>query len=521
MPKAKLNRTNKPDQKVSQQAFSEYPRCAGVLLHITSLPSAFGVGDFGPKAYEYADFLHRSGQNIWQILPINSSSRSQGFSPYGSDGAFAGNHLLISPELLMKDGLLSKQDIQRNTVKGNTKTDYEKAQRAKDVLFAKAYQKFQSSRSGKEFQSFCKAENKWLHTYSVYILLKKQHDDKSWNQWEENYKQHDEKSVKAFAKAQEEELIEIKWQQWIFHKQWFALKEYCNHLGVKIFGDLPFYVAYDSADVWANQHLFKLDTHGNMQSESGAPPDDFNVDGQRWGMPVYNWKTVQNEKFDWWLRRLKKNTSLFDLLRLDHFRGFSAYWEIPVKAASAKEGAWKPAPGEALFTEFKKKAGALPLVAEDLGTIDEPVIILRNQFRIPGMIIQQVGFGADMPQSESILHHHHHHSVIYTGNHDNNTLIGWFKSLPRDTQQNVSLYTRQEVTENNVCDVLQHLVYSSVAKMAILPMQDLLQLDSDTRMNSVPNDGASWSWRMPANALTKKIETYLSNLCYLYDRARK
>lgn len=507
--------------KEKQAAFSNYPRCAGILLHITSLPSSFGVGDFGPRAYQFADFLHRSNQSVWQVLPVNSVSASQGFSPYGSDGTFAGNYLLISPELLVKDGLLSEKDINDNMVKGNSRTDYNKAQKAKDILLEKAYQNFKSSHSKKEFQTFCKTESKWLQPYALYMILKKQHDDRSWNQWEEKYKQPDEKSLKAVAKEDAEEADKIKWRQWIFHKQWFALKEYCNALGIRIFGDLPFYVAYDSADVWANRHLFKLDKDGNMQSESGAPPDDFNAEGQRWGMPVYNWKAVQKESYNWWLHRLQKNMQLFDLLRLDHFRGFSAYWEISVKAKSAREGRWKPSPGKELFTLLQNETGPLPLVAEDLGTIDEPVTLLRNRFNIPGMIIQQVGFGEDMPQSESILHHHHRNTVVYTGNHDNNTLVGWFKSLPTELKQNVSLYARQNVTKNNVCDVMQHLVYSSVAKMAILPMQDILQLDAGSRMNNVPDGGASWSWRMPANGLTRKAEISLTGLCYLYDRGRK
>ncbi len=510
----------KSDEKL-KQAFAEYPRCAGVLLHITSLPSLFGIGDFGPKAYDFADFLQRSGQTIWQVLPINSSSSSQGFSPYGSDGTFAGNWLLISPEELIKEGWLSGKDINDNIIKGNAKTDYEKAVKTKTILLDTAYRNFAASHSKEEFKSFCKKEKEWLHSYALYILLKKLHEKKSWNQWEKKYKNYDKKALEILSNDYRENIDKIKWNQWIFSKQWFALKEYCNSIGIKIFGDLPFYVAYDSADVWTNQHLFKLDAGGNMQSESGAPPDDFNAEGQRWGMPVYNWNVAKKDGFDWWLRRLQKNIQTFDLLRLDHFRGFSAFWEIPVKAKSAKEGAWKPAPGKDLFTLLQNKNGSLPLVAEDLGTIDEPVILLRKHFNIPGMVIQQVGFGPDMSQSKSISHYHHHNSVVYTGNHDNNTTIGWFNTLSRELKQNIAIYTRQSVTINNVCDVMQHLVYSSVAKMAILPMQDILQLDEDSRMNSVPDGGASWSWRMAENALTPKIEAYLNELCSLYDRAGK
>ena len=502
--------------------FSGYARCAGILLPVTSLPSLFGIGDLGQQAYVFADFLKRSQQTFWQTLPVNSTSSSQGFSPYGSDGSFAGNSLLISPERLMEEGFLTNDDIRIFTVKKDKTTDYEKAGEVKNELLNKAYSNFkkQSSDQG-AFTSFCNEENDWLHDYALYILLKKYNEDRAWNEWENEYKFREAEVLKAFASKHSEDMKEIKWQQYIFHKQWVELKRYCHQSGIKILGDLPFYVAYDSADVWTNQHLFKLDEEGNMLAESGAPPDDFNADGQRWGMPVYRWDNIQKENFVWWLRRMKKNIALFDLLRLDHFRGFSAYWEIKKDAKSAKEGEWKPVPGLAFFLLLQKEISSLPLVAEDLGSIDEPVIQLRNQFNIPGMIIQQVGFGEDMPESKSILHHHYKNAVVYTGNHDNNTTLGWFRSLPDELKRNVSLYTNQDVSEANICEVMSRLVYASVAKLAILPMQDLLKLDEHARMNSVPDGGKSWSWRMPAHSLTKKLEKNLQNLCYLFDRKQK
>ncbi len=516
---------NKPSSsgvKPMPVPFSAYPRCSGILLHITSLPSRFGIGDFGEAARSFAQFLQRTQQTIWQILPINSASSAQGFSPYGSDGSLGGNTLLISPEILVKDGLLSTERIAEIEVK-TKRVDYQKAEEVKADLFDEAYTNFNKNKATFEdsFLSFCKEEQHWLDDYALYQIIKKDEGNKAWNEWEDALKHREANALKAFADKHSAEIEKVKWLQFIFHKQWFELKEYCNNLGIKILGDLPFYVAFDSADVWAYQHLFQLDENGKMIAESGAPPDDFNEDGQRWGMPVYNWDSIKKDNYQWWLNRMKKNIKMYDLLRLDHFRGFSAYWEVPVSAKSAKEGEWKSGPGETFFILLQNEIGALPLVAEDLGTIDEPVIKLRNQFHIPGMIIQQVAFGEDMPQSESIPHHHYKNAVVYTGNHDNNTTLGWFKSLSKNLANNLSLYTNQNVAKRNVVQVFSHLVYASVAKLAVLPMQDILKLDEDARMNSVPDGKKSWSWKMEDDWLTEKIEKNLQDLCFVYDRKRK
>ncbi len=522
MKKKTLPGKSKKFSKAIPAPFSDYPRCAGILLSITSLPSPFGIGDLGPQAYLFADFLKRSQQTVWQILPLNSTSSSQGFSPYSSDGSFAGNNLLISPERLVEDGLLNKEDIRKFTLNNNARTDYELASSIRIELFDKAYNNFLKQPSKHAlFTSFCDEEKAWLHDYALFIALKKINAGKGWSEWTDEYKFRNEKTLEAFAGKYSEEIAKVKWQQFIFHKQWFELKEYCNKSGIKILGDLPFYVAYDSTDVWANQHLFKLDKDGKQLAEGGAPPDDFNENGQRWGMPVYRWDVVQNENFDWWLRRMKKNIALFDLLRLDHFRGFSAYWEIKSRAKSAKEGEWKPVPGKNFFALLQKEISSLPLVAEDLGSINEPVIQLRNQFYLPGMIIQQLGFGEDMPESSAVPHHHYKNAVVYTGNHDNNTTLGWFTSLPDKLRLNISRYTNEKVSDKNICEVMSRLIYGSVAKLAILPVQDLLQLNEHARMNSVADGDKSWSWRMPAKSLTEKIEENLQDLCYLFDRQRQ
>ncbi len=511
-------------RKISRQPafvpFSKQPRSAGILMHITSLPSAFAIGDMGPQAFAFADFLHRSGQSYWQVLPINSTSAEESFSPYGSNGSFAGNVLLISPEQLQQEGWLTTKDIGQYRNTANSSTDYETAKQVKEHLLGKAFANFKQTTTGrqKEYIAFCKQENDWLQDYALFLVLKHVHQNQSWQQWPDEYKNREATALQQFAAAHKEELDHIRWQQWIFQQQWQQLKKYCNERGINIFGDLPFYVAYDSADVSAHRSLFHLDKNGNMISEGGAPPDDFNTEGQRWGMPVYRWANMKKDNFEWWINRLRKNMAQFDLLRLDHFRGFSAYWEINVNAGSAKDGQWKSSPGKALFSLLQKKVGPLQLVAENLGSIDAPVTELRRQFIVPGMTIQQVAFDENVPQSRFMPHHHTVHSVVYTGNHDNNTTIGWMESLSKKRLKTLADYTGRSVSRQTVCDVMCRLIYASVARLAILPMQDVLELGSNARMNSVSGGSKSWGWRMKPGALTKKVEQKLQQWCFLYDR---
>jgi len=509
-----------PQQTEAPFSFAHMQRSAGILLHITSLPSAFGIGDLGPQAIAFADFLNRSGQTFWQLLPLNPTSGGQGFSPYSANSSMAGNPLLVSPELLVKDGLLSKKDIAPYKVEENSKVDYEQAEQTKYALLDKAYSSYLKNPSNleKEYKAFGKKESYWLNDFAFYTVLKKEHDGKQWSDWEAPFKQHDAKALKKFEATHKEAIDKVKWQQFIFLKQWQQLKAHCNNLNINMFGDMPIYVAYDSADVWANRKIFSLDAEGNQLFVAGTPPDNFNENGQLWGMPIYNWKVLKKQNYDWWLQRLRKNLQLFDILRLDHFRAFAAYWQIKAGSQTAKNGEWIPAPGHAFFKVVAKALGEMPFVAEDLGHIDEPVYQLRDAYQLPGMEVLQFAFGDNMPQSVHIPHHHQLIGVVYTGTHDTNTTVGWYNSLPKKEKQNLSDYWGIKITHKNICDLLCRMTYASVSKLAILPMQDVLCLDEKARINVPSSAENNWAWRVTTDQLNEEVEAKLRNWCTLYDR---
>ncbi len=501
-------------------SFAAQKRGAGILLHLTSLPSPFGIGDMGPQAMAFADFLNRSGQTYWQLLPLNPTTGGQGNSPYSANSGMAGNPLLISPELLVAHGLLLQKEITPYKTADSDKVDYEKAQAAKYKLLEKAYARFAGDASllEKEMKAFCRREAYWIDDFALYTVVKKMQGDKQWSEWDEAYKQHDAKTLKRFAGEHTAEILEVKWQQMIFARQWQGLKQYCNSLSIQLFGDMPFYVAYDSADVWSHQHIFSIDEDGRQQFAAGTPPDDFNANGQLWGMPIFRWDVLQQQNYAWWIRRLRKNLELFDLLRLDHFRAFAAYWQVKAGAETALKGEWIPAPGHELFTVLKKELGGLRFVAEDLGHIDAPVYKLRDDFELPGMSVLEFAFGEDMPLNVHIPHHHTAVSVVYTGTHDTNTILGWYKALPKQSRDNLSAYAGIKITPKNVCSVVSRMVYASVAKLAILPMQDILELGEEARMNIPSSAQKNWAWRMLPEQMSGAVEKQLKEWCIIYDR---
>lgn len=498
-------------------------RAAGVLLSATSLPSAYGIGDLGPEARKFIDFLAHSGQKYWQLLPLNPVGADQSFSPYSSVSAMAGNTLLISPELLVSDGLLEEEQISKHEIIATGKTDFVRAADLKDKLLGKAYKRFNALTNTsllRYFDAFCEKEQVWLDDFALYMVLKKAHGNAAWFEWKKEYSSREPKSLELFAADHKEELRIVKWKQFIFFRQWAALREYAAVNGVKLYGDLPFYVSHDSVEVWSNREFFSLDADGQMTGIAGVPPDYFNADGQLWGMPVYCWDQLKADGYQWWVRRIRKNMELYDLLRLDHFRAFADYWEVPAGETTAINGEWKTGPGSDFFKVLRTAFPDLPFIAEDLGKISPEVFLLRDEFGLAGMKVLQFAFGADISVSEHIPHRFDSSNfVVYTGTHDNDTTIGWYDHEAGKTERkHMKQYTGGAVTRNNVHHVLSRMAYASVARIVILPMQDILGLDGEARMNMPASIKGNWTWRMKGRP-GKDIEKRLRSLVKLYGRS--
>jgi 4-alpha-glucanotransferase len=492
------------------------------MLPISSLPSPYGIGDMGKEARLFVDFLYRSNQKYWQLLPLNPTEEGQGHSPYSSISSRAGNTLLISPKTLGEEGWLTQEELNDARQHKTEKADYNKAEEIKSDLFQKAFVRFREQASeadNKAFEHFCKEEQNWLDDFALYSALKKEHGGAAWFQWPEEFKNRDEVALAAVAAQHAEAITKIKWLQWQFARQWSSLRDYCNNHGIRLLGDLPIYVSYDSVDVWSNKELFAIDEMGNMTGVAGTPPDSFSDDGQLWGMPVFKWDKMKEHKYEWWIDRLRRNTALFDLVRIDHFRAFADYWEVPAAAATAKEGSWKPGPGADFFTTVEEALGGLPFVAEDLGEINKAVTDLRDQFRLPGMKILLFAFGEDMPRSDYIPHNHSRNFLVYTGTHDNNTVRGWYQTEANDeTRARLESYAGRPLSAAEVHLVMAQMAYASVAKIAILPMQDILGLDENSRMNMPGQGQNNWAWRLVPGQTNEGAEDLLRKWTWLYNR---
>jgi 4-alpha-glucanotransferase len=507
-----------PSQKKQQRYIHE--RGAGILLHITSLPSAYGIGDVGPAARNFADFLHAGKQKYWQLLPLNPTDENAGHSPYSSMSSMASNTLLISVDDLAEGDLLSKEDLKNHSRPSTDKVNYREAEKIKSKLLALAYQNFTAGKFPTHaFDRFCENESYWLDDYVTYCLLKVHHEQKGWSEWPDEFRKRDSKKLAAFKSENIDTFRFLQWKQFIFNQQWTRLKQHCHSLNIKLFGDLPFYVSHDSVDVWTSPEIFSLDKRGSMYTSAGVPPDYFNDDGQHWGMPVYRWDALKENNYAWWMQRLQRNMKYFDLLRLDHFRAFVDYWEVSAKEKTAKKGQWKPGPGASFFQAVQKQFKTLPFVAEDLGDINESVYKLRDDFQLPGMVVLQFAFGDNMAQSDYIPHHHVSNSIVYTGTHDNNTTLGWMrKDADRATLKRLVNYTQRDVYPENVHDIFAHMAYGSVSNTVILPMQDVLGLNEKSRMNTPASTTENWLWRMDKDALSKKIAKKLANWVETYGR---
>jgi 4-alpha-glucanotransferase len=490
-------------------------RRAGVLLHISSLPSAYYTGDLGAESYKFVDFLQEIGASVWQTLPINMPHADN--SPYQCLSAHAGNPDFISLEALHAQGLLNKDDLT------GLITD-------KTHLLTKAFVAYTHQADTKEctdFMNFCDKQADWLHDFALFLALRNKFNQSGWNNWPELYKKRDIPTLRHAREELAQEIAVIKFTQFVFFTQWMALKQYANEKGVALFGDIPIFVAYDSADVWSQPHLFKLDAEQNMTVVAGVPPDYFSATGQRWGNPHYNWEAMAKKKFSWWIARLATQSELFDIVRIDHFRGLEAAWEIPVTEETAMNGQWVLAPGDALLAAVKAALPKLDLVAEDLGIITDEVDQLRKKYQLPGMKILQFAFSGES-DNPYLPENIEQDSVVYTGTHDNDTTVGWYAAMDERQLEHLHAYLREhhdqaydqqnEQQALNILNVMISMAMASKANLAIIPMQDILALDTTHRMNTPGTSSGNWHWRFSWQQLTPELKAFLSSEISLSGR---
>jgi 4-alpha-glucanotransferase len=495
-----------------------FPRASGILLHPTSLPGKFGIGDFGSEAYKFVNFLEKAGQNYWQILPLGPTG--YGDSPYQSFSAFAGNTLLIAPEKIVADGFLTKSEISKKQEFPIERIDFGKVFDWKTGLLKRAFQKFRRTDDVKiaaAFHDFCGYNAFWLEDYALFQALRSANDNKSWQEWDTPLKLREPEALEKARKGLDDKIFAQKFYQFVFFKQWFELKKRANTAGVKIVGDVPIFVALDSADVWCNPSQFKLNEDGSPTVVSGVPPDYFSKTGQRWGNPIYDWERMRADNFRWWVERVRFNLQMFDVVRIDHFRGFEACWEIPAEDKTAENGSWVSAPGEELFGALQDALGDLPFMAEDLGVITPEVERLRDSFGFAGMKILLFAFGGDA-HNLYLPHNHIKNSVVYTGNHDNDTIVGWFASANKTEREFCLKYLDSDAREVH-WDFIR-AAFSSVADTAIVPMQDILGLGNEGRMNLPSTDSGNWNWRCREKDFSPKLAAKLKEITKIYGRGK-
>jgi len=496
-----------------------FPRASGILLHPTSFPSKFGIGDLGESAYSFIDFLVQSAQQLWQVLPLGPTG--YGNSPYASYSAMAGNPLLISPESLEKQGLLTAEDFVNLPEFPRNKVDFDQVVPIKLPLLKKACENFRAKatpQQQQEFAQFCTAKAYWLDDYALFMALKDTNEGVSWYQWETEIARRHPEALTRSQQQLEAEIFYHKFVQFEFFRQWNELKHYANQQGIVIIGDIPIYVAHDSADVWANPEIFCLDEEtGEVALMAGVPPDYFSETGQLWGNPVYNWEKLQQLNFKWWVQRFQAILDYVDIIRIDHFRGFQAYWAVKQGETTAMNGEWIEAPGEALFHTINEQLGKLPVLAEDLGVITPEVEALRDRFEFPGMKILQFAFGSDAA-NPFLPFNFPRNCVVYTGTHDNDTTVGWFNSASEYEKERLQRYLGCLSSDGIHWDLIR-LALSSVANQALIPLQDLLGLPTEARMNYPSKPEGNWEWRYPSDDLTSELRDRLKSLTELYGRA--
>lgn len=496
-------------------------RSCGILLHPTSLPGPYGIGDLGEQAYRFADKLLDAGARMWQVLPLGPTG--YGDSPYQSFSAFAGNPLLISPEKLVEAGVLGADDLKSAPAFPKDRVDYGALIPWKTALLRRAYENFRQRASDDglaAFDSFCHEMAHWLDDYALFSALKTGHRDAVWTKWERGVAMRDGQLVHMVQQELEGDIAAVKFVQYQFFKQWWELRHYCNERGLLLVGDMPIYCAHDSADVWANRDKFQLDDEGYPTVMAGVPPDYFSDTGQLWGNPIYRWDAMANDGFGWWISRLKTQLRLVDIIRIDHFRGFEGYWEVPAGEETAVNGRWVDGPRDGLFEAFRSGVGHdLPIIAENLGVITEDVEALRRRFNLPGMAVFQFGFGHDAASSGLPPFRFTQDTVAYSGTHDNDTIVGWWNHVGK-TDKPVRDYIRAYYDTNGreFNWLVIRALMESVANMAIFPVQDIAGLGPEGRMNRPGNAQGNWAWRMGENDLNGKLIKRFRGLAELFGR---
>jgi 4-alpha-glucanotransferase len=492
----------------------KFSRAAGILLHPTSLPGPHGIGDLGPAAYGWLDWLEGSGSKLWQVLPLGPTGF--GDSPYQCFSAFAGNPYLVSPDLLLEQGLLRSEDLSDMPTWDDRRVDFGRLYLWKPALLEKAFCHFCADLGPiqAEFEAFCAENAAWLDDYALFMALKEIHQGGPWDGWPVALRLREVAALREARTAHARRISRYSFYQFLFFRQWKVVRAYAHEKGLQIIGDIPIFVAYDSSDVWAHPDLFHLDPNGKPTVVAGVPPDYFSPTGQLWGNPLYKWDVHKASGYAWWLERIRATLKLVDILRIDHFRGFAGYWEIPAGNPTAEIGHWVAGPGADFFKAVQANLGSLPILAEDLGVITPDVVALRDRFDLPGMKILQFAFSD--PDNPFLPHSYPRNCAVYTGTHDNDTTRGWYASAPEKEKDFARRYL--QVDGSQIAWDLIRAAWSSVAVFALAPLQDLLELGTEARMNYPSHLGGNWDWRMSGKALSWELQGEIKELNWLYQR---
>jgi 4-alpha-glucanotransferase len=496
-------------------------RGSGILLHITSLPSPFGIGDLGPSAYKFADLLAAARQSYWQILPLCPTAVAYGNSPYSSVSTFAGNTLLISPEMLQRDGLISMAHLDSIPYSSDERCDYRAVTSYKEHILNLSYDSFrQTGQNRDRFARFCEDHRSWLETYALFVVIRGLMGEASWSEWPSGLRDRTADDIEETRIEHASDIEKVKFGQYLFFSQWSALKDYCNRQGILIIGDIPIYTSYDSADVWSNPGIFKLDKAKRPVAVAGVPPDYFSATGQLWGNPLYDWDALQSSGYEWWAERLRHTLGFCDVARIDHFRGLVAYWEVPAHETTAVNGRWVQVPTDDFFTHLFQRFHPLPLIAEDLGALTPDVGEAMNRFGLPGMKVLLFAFDEDNPMHPYLPHAYEKNCVVYTGTHDNNTVRGWFEEDARpEDRARLFRYLGKEVRADDANWEFVRLAMMSVADVAVVPAQDILGLGAGARMNRPSVTHGNWEWRLSPSQFDDPTVDRLRIMTEVYGRA--